>query len=196
MNALGQHDTAPANAYSPYLLGIGREEAQNPTRRPPFSCGVDRSAVINSTHSSRRSRKRRRWRPSGRRRAGDGGCGRKAARTRRRNATTPQAVTSPHSGYHRCQQYYYFALGISSCLWVCPSLDWQTSTTCARLAMRLVACLYDVFDADLGERRSNGRSSSVRPSSVPRQSQRRFLSVHGSALQKRVSTQIGQLPKN
>jgi len=55
---------------------------------------------------------------------------------------------------------------------------------------------YDVFDADLGERHSNGRSSSVRPSSVLCESRRRFLSVYGWALQKRLSTRNGQLPKN
>src|SRR6516165_2450801 len=37
----------------------------------------------------------------------------------------------------------------------------------------------DVFDADLGERRSNGRPSSVRPSGVLCESQRRLLSVYG-----------------
>jgi hypothetical protein len=43
-----------------------------------------------------------------------------------------------------------------------------------------LSCLpYDVFDADLGERRSNGRPSSVRPSSVLCESQRRLLSVYG-----------------
>ena len=26
-----------------------------------------------------------------------------------RSGTMPQAVTSPHRGHHRCQQYYYFA---------------------------------------------------------------------------------------
>jgi hypothetical protein len=36
---------------------------------------------------------------------------------------------------------------------------------------------YNVFDADLGERRSSGRPSSVRPSSVLCESQRRLLSV-------------------
>jgi hypothetical protein len=36
---------------------------------------------------------------------------------------------------------------------------------------------YDVFDADLGERRSNRRPSSFRPSSVLCESQRRLLSV-------------------
>jgi hypothetical protein len=42
-----------------------------------------------------------------------------------------------------------------------------------------LSCLpYDVFDADLGQRRSNGRSSSVRPR-VLCESQRRLLSVYG-----------------
>jgi len=43
-----------------------------------------------------------------------------------------------------------------------------------------LSCLpCDVFDADLGERRSNGRPSSVRPSGVLCESQRRLLSVYG-----------------
>jgi len=43
-----------------------------------------------------------------------------------------------------------------------------------------LTCLpYDVFDADLGERRSNGRPSSVRPSRILCESQRRLLSLYG-----------------
>jgi hypothetical protein len=43
-----------------------------------------------------------------------------------------------------------------------------------------LSCLpYDVFDSDLGERRSSGRPSSVRPASVLCESQRRLLSVYG-----------------
>jgi hypothetical protein len=43
--------------------------------------------------------------------------------------------------------------------------------------MRLVCPPYDLFDADPGKRLSNGRTSSIRPSSVLCESERRFIRI-------------------
>ena len=75
------------------------------------------------------------------------------------------AMTSPYRGHHRCKQYCYGVLG---------------NTSQPARGRHALSCLpYYVFDADLGERRSNGRSSSVQTSSVLCESQRRLLSVYG-----------------
>jgi hypothetical protein len=62
-------------------------------------------------------------------------------------------------------------------------------------AIRFNYMLYELFGADLGERRSTGRPGAIRPSSILCKSQRRFLSISGRVLQKRLPTRIGQLPK-